>query len=200
MAKGMRVILPLKGKDGWDRPALGQPTDIDIDFAGKRVHAGAKVRVVGTFGLKAAFYDDLSKEGLKSGKLSDPAGYCHFPDWIDEGYFKQLTGEYLDEQMYRGRTKRVWRQRFKDNHFLDCRVYNMALLSYIGFDKMDDADWSELAEMRGAPAAEAVWQAAATVGVDHDSDGEASAVVAEVAPEGRRLTWGEAVHKFKRGH
>jgi phage terminase large subunit GpA-like protein len=193
MAKGMRVVLALKGKDGWDRPALGQPTDIDVDFAGKRVSRGAKVRVVGTFGLKAAFYDDLSKEGVKSGKPSDPGGYCHFPDWIDEGYFKQLTGEYLDEQTYRGRTKRVWKQRYKDNHFLDVRVYNLALLSYIGFDKMDDDDWAELERIRGAPPGEA----AAPVVVDQDAEeGEAAAVVAEVAAApGRKMSWREMMER-----
>jgi phage terminase large subunit GpA-like protein len=102
LAKGMRVVLALKGKDGWERPAIGMPSDVDVDFAGRRVRAGAKIRAVGTFGLKASFFDDLSKEGLKSGKPSDPGGYCHFPDWIDEGYFKQLTGEYLDEQTIAG--------------------------------------------------------------------------------------------------
>jgi phage terminase large subunit GpA-like protein len=187
MAKGMRVVLALKGKDGWERPALGQPTDIDVDFAGKRVSRGAKVRVVGTFGLKAAFFDDLSKEGRKSGKESNPGGYCHFPDWIDEGYFKQLTGEYLDEQTYRGRTKRVWKQRYKDNHFLDCRVYNLALLSYVGFDKMDDDDWAGIEQMRGAPAGEA----AATVSIDHDTDGEAATVVTEVAVVASKMSWRE---------
>lgn len=51
----MQVVLALKGKDGWERPAVGMPSDVDVDFAGKRVRAGAKVRTLGTFGLKAAF-------------------------------------------------------------------------------------------------------------------------------------------------
>jgi phage terminase large subunit GpA-like protein len=154
MTKGAHVVLAVKGRDGWDRPAIGMPTDVDIDFAGRRVRAGAKVRNVGTFGLKAAFYDDLRKEGRRAGKPSDPEGYCHFPDWIDVSYFKQLTGEYIDEQTYRGRTKQVWRQRYKDNHFLDIRVYNLALLSYLGFDKMTADDWAELAKLRGVPEGE----------------------------------------------
>jgi phage terminase large subunit GpA-like protein len=66
LTRGMQVVLALKGKDGWERPAIGMPSDVDIDFAGKRVRAGAKVRNVGTFGLKASFYDDLSKEGIRS--------------------------------------------------------------------------------------------------------------------------------------
>ena len=161
LTRGAHVVLALKGGDGWNRPAIGLPSDIDIDFAGKRVRNGAKVRTVGTFSLKAAFMTDLGKEGIKSGKSSDPEGYCHFPDWIDESYFKQLTAEYLDDQMYRGRTKRVWKQRYRDNHMLDARVYNLALLAYLGFDQLTADDWSELAKVRG-PAGEELelWSAA----------------------------------------
>jgi phage terminase large subunit GpA-like protein len=154
LAKGARVVLALKGGHGWDRPAIGLPSDIDINFGGQRVRYGAKIRTVGIDGLKAVFMTDLAKEGMKSGKDFDPGGYCHFPDWLDETYFKQLTAEYLDEQMFRGRTKRVWKQRYRDNHFFDCRVYNLALLEYLGFSKMTSEDWSELARERGAPAGE----------------------------------------------
>ena len=160
---GAHVVLALKGASGWNRPAMGVPTDVDIDFAGRRVRAGAKVRTVGIDDLKAVFFEDLGKEGIKSGKSSDPEGYCHFPDWIDEAYFKQLTAEYLDDEMFRGRRKRVWKQRYRENHLLDCRVYNLALLSYLGFDKMTADDWAGLIELRGPPASEALplWNAAA---------------------------------------
>ena len=160
---GAHVVLALKGASGWNRPAMGIPGDVDIDFAGRRVRAGAKVRTVGIDDLKAVFVEDLGKEGIKSGKSSDPEGYCHFPDWIDESYFKQLTAEYLDDEMYRGRRKRVWKQRYRENHLLDCRVYNLALLSYLGFDKLTGDDWAGLIEMRGPPAGEELelWQAAA---------------------------------------
>jgi phage terminase large subunit GpA-like protein len=205
MTRGAHVVLALKGGDGWNRPAIGLPSDVDIDFAGRRVRNGAKVRTVGTFSLKAAFMDDLGKEGIKSGKLSDPEGYCHFPDWIDESYFKQLTAEYLDDEMYRGRTKRVWKQRYRDNHMLDCRVYNLALLAYLGFDKLTDDDWAELARQRGAPAGEALelWQAAAQRESSHaamDAGDEASASApaqAEVAARDEIATdgWWEDVRR-----
>jgi phage terminase large subunit GpA-like protein len=125
---GAHVVLALKGASGWNRRAIGIPSDVDIDFAGRRVRAEAKVRTVGIDDLKAVFMEDLGKEGIKSGKLSDPEGHCHFPDWIDESYFKRLTAEYLDDEMFRGRRKRVWKQRYRENHLLGCRVYNLALL------------------------------------------------------------------------
>jgi phage terminase large subunit GpA-like protein len=176
---------------------------VDINFAGKRVRGGAAVRVVGTFSLKSVFYEDLWKLGTKSGKSSDPPGMCHFPDFIDDVYFRQLTSEYVVNEMgRRGRPRRVWRLRHgRDNHLLDCRVYNLALAEYLGLQKMTSDEWAMLARERGAPGGEEPWKAASMAGVDgQDTDGEASvgeAEVAAIAPEGRKLAWREAVDKFK---
>jgi hypothetical protein len=30
----------------------------------------------------------LRKEGLRAGAEADPPGYCHFPAWLDEAYFR----------------------------------------------------------------------------------------------------------------
>jgi phage terminase large subunit GpA-like protein len=203
--QGADTVLALKGGEGWDRPAIGLPSIVDINLAGKRVRGGAAVRVVGTFSLKSVFYEDLWKLGTKSGKSSDPPGMCHFPDFIDDVYFKQLTSEYVvNEMRRRGRPRRVWRLRHgRDNHLLDCRVYNLALAEYLGLQKMTSDEWAMLARERGALGGEelALWKAAAMAGVDaQDNDGEVSAggaEVAAIAPEGRKLAWREAVDKFK---
>ena len=65
--------------------------------------------------------------------------------------------------MFRGRRKRVWKQRYRENYLLDCRVYNLALLSYLGFDQLEGDAWAALIEMRGPPAGEELelWRAAA---------------------------------------
>jgi phage terminase large subunit GpA-like protein len=47
--RGADTVLALKGGEGWDRPALGLPSIVDINFVGKRVRGGAAVRTVGTF-------------------------------------------------------------------------------------------------------------------------------------------------------
>ena len=78
---------------------------VDIDVSGHRYKKGCKVWPVGTWPLKGAFYADLRKEGRRAGAELDPPGYCHFGAWLDEGYFRQITSEYLVEETYRGRPR-----------------------------------------------------------------------------------------------
>ena len=76
---GQDIILALKGWEGWgdQRSAhLRWSTSISL---GAKVRKGVKVWPVGRWSLKAAFYADVRKEGLSSGKEADPPGYCHFP-------------------------------------------------------------------------------------------------------------------------
>jgi phage terminase large subunit GpA-like protein len=131
---GRESVLALKGMDGWGKPAIGLPSLVDIDLDGRKVHKGARVWPVGTWPLKAAFYADVKKDGIKSGADIDPDGYCHFPTWLDENYFKQITSEWLTDEKIRGKVSRVWKLRSseRDNHFFDCRVYNMALAEHLG--------------------------------------------------------------------
>jgi hypothetical protein len=39
----------------------------------------------------------------------------------------------------------------RDNHSLDCRVYNKALAEHLGLSKMSDEDWKGLARDRELP-------------------------------------------------
>lgn len=153
---GRDMVLAVKGLDGWGRPVIGQPTLVDIDLRGTKVKKGAKVWGVGTWSIKGAVYADLRKEGMRAGLEADPEGYCHFGLWLDEVYFRQMTAEYLADEKYRGRNRKVWKMRGgeKDNHFLDCRVYNVALAEYLGLSSMTPEDWATLAQRRGLPADE----------------------------------------------
>ena len=150
---GRDLILALKGEDGWGRPPIGTPTLVDIDLDGVKVRDGAKLWAVGTWPLKGAFYADLRQEGIASGRDADPEGYCHFGGWLDEVYFRQITSEYLSEKRLRGKIHRVWdlRPTERDNHLLDCRIYNIALAEYLGLSIMTDDDWRALALRRGVP-------------------------------------------------
>lgn len=147
---GKDIVLALDGRDGWALPAIGMPKLVDIDLGGRKIREGCKLWPVGTWSLKGTIYDDLRKDGLKSGALRDPDGYCHFPLWLDMQYFEQITAEYLADEKYRGRSRKVWKVR-RDNHLLDCNVYNRALAEYLGLSSSTEDEWAALARLRGLP-------------------------------------------------
>jgi phage terminase large subunit GpA-like protein len=183
---GQDVVLAVDGRDGWGRPAIGTPSLVDINLAGQRVKKGCKLWPVGTWPLKGAFYADLNKEGVKSGKPVDPEGYCHFPTWLDETYFRQLTSEYIAEQTLRGKIRKMWKLRAseRDNHLLDCRVYNLALAEYLGLSAITQDEWARLAKARGMPPDDAMALFKPRAVPSAAAGAEASATVApEPAPE-----------------
>lgn len=150
--RGRTGAYALKGLEGWSRPALGQGSPVEIDFRGKRIRNGVLVYGVGTWPLKGAHYDDLRKEGRTAGQEIDPPGYCHFGTWIDEVYFRQITAEYLANENFRGRVRRIWKVRAgEENHFLDCTIYNNALADYLGLSRLTQDEWALLASERAAP-------------------------------------------------
>lgn len=141
----------IKGVPGWSAPAIGTPTRVSINLAGKKIEGGAMLWPVGTWTLKSTYYDNLRKDGRKAGAETDPPGYCHHHADCDENYFKQQTAEYLDDATFRGRSVKVWRES-GPNHLLDCRVYGMAMLEYLGISRMTADQWALLRKQRGAPA------------------------------------------------
>ena len=149
---GREIVLATDGLDGWGRPALGQPKLRDIDLDGAKVRQGVKVWGLGTWPLKATVYSEL-RNVIPEGKTpaDAPDGYCHFGDWNDEVYFKQLTSEQLEDIKFKGRvTGRRW-IKTRDNHFLDCRVGCRALAEYLGLNSMSPDQWASLATRRGLP-------------------------------------------------
>ncbi len=150
---GRDVVLATKGLDGWGRPAIGQPSLVDIDLDGRKIKQGAKVWGIGTWPLKASLYSDLRQEipGPPAEPIA-PDGYCHFGSWNDEVYFKQLTAEQLEDVKHRGRvTHQKW-VRLRENHFHDCRVGVKALAIYLGIEATTPKEWAALARERGLPA------------------------------------------------
>lgn len=143
----------LDGRDGWARPPLGAAVPVDVHFEGKKIANGAAIWPVGTWALKASLYSNLRKPGMKAGAEFDPPGFCHFGAWQDENFFLQLTSEYLGEEKHRGQVRKVWKKTFgRDNHLLDCRIYNKALADHLGLNRMTADDWAQLAAERGVPA------------------------------------------------
>lgn len=142
----------LKGEDGWNRVPLSPARDVDVNYAGRTIKGGAKLRLVGTWPLKSKFYIYVALQAIEQGSaIIHPPGYCHFGQFLDESYFKQITSEFLEEVNYRGRPRKQWsRVAGRENHWLDCRVGNIALANAY-FASFTADDWAARAKERGIP-------------------------------------------------
>ena len=134
-----------KGVDGRAIPAIGTPTKRMPNKLGKvRRVRGARSWPIGTWGLKSEFYGHLRLVGRASGQDFDPPGYCHFGQWQDKEFFRQLTAEYFDQKMIKGRIKEAWIPIRRDNHYLDCRVIAMSMAELLNLSKLTSDGWAAL--------------------------------------------------------
>jgi phage terminase large subunit GpA-like protein len=140
--------------DGWGKPSLAAPKLVDFDWRGKRIRKGVQQWQAGSYNLKSRFYAYLNRETEidPSGDVVAPRGFCRFGTFLNEQYFRQITAEYIGQDKA---GNRVWKQREDDNHWLDCRVVNMALA--FGAPTFDignrpESYWLALAHERGAAA------------------------------------------------
>jgi phage terminase large subunit GpA-like protein len=139
----------VRGVKGRGVPAISVPTKKSVRKSGKRQKYGSALSwPVGTWGLKGEFFGNLHKFGLAGGEAADPPGYCHFGDWMGEEYFLQITAEHFLQAMVRGRLVEEWKRTRRDNHFLDCRIYAMAMAELLGLSKMTRDDWARLRASR----------------------------------------------------
>ena len=135
----------IAGKHGRGVPAIGVPTKKSVRRGGKRKRFGSSMLwPVGTWSLKGEFYGNLHRLGLRSGEPADPPGYCHFNEARNEEYFRQVTAEYFDQRMVRGRVVEEWKTTRRDNHFLDCRIYAMAMAEHLELSRLTPAGWAAL--------------------------------------------------------
>lgn len=133
------------GRHGRGQPPISIPQNKAVTKRGKRKRFGkALAWPVGTWTLKSELYGNLHKDKLDTGGDNYPGGYCHFADWCDEEYFKQLTAEYFRQEMVNGRFVEEWKKARSDNHMLDARVYAMAMAEHMGLSRLTEDGWAQL--------------------------------------------------------
>jgi phage terminase large subunit GpA-like protein len=136
-----------KGMPGRGQPAISVPSRKSVKKGGKRRRFGSAMAwPVGTWSLKAELHGNLHKTGLAAGEQRDPPGYCHFHGELGEEYFQQLTSEYFEAKLVKGRLHEEWKKRREHNHFLDCRIYAMAMAEHLGLSRMTRVEWARLRE------------------------------------------------------
>lgn len=153
---GRDVLYAVKGMEGWGKPAIGQPSLATISLDGRKIRQGCRVWPVGTWPLKSSVYMTLEKARDGAPGADAPAGFCHFGAWVDEEYFRQLTAEHLEDVKVRGHPAGKRWVALGDNHFFDCRVYNMAMAEHLGLSTTTPEQWADLIRRRGAPDEDAL--------------------------------------------
>jgi phage terminase large subunit GpA-like protein len=139
-------VYPVRGEHGPKVPAwAGRATAREFTVRGRRRRSGSKSFPVGTWTLKERHFGAL-KLAREDGAQVWPAGYCHFAQHHDEDYFEQLTAEIFVRQRHKktGRVETGWHQT-GPNHYLDCRIYAMAMAEKCGLTKNGPAEWDRLA-------------------------------------------------------
>lgn len=154
--------LPVFGRPGWTMPILGRGQAIAFQVgknnkAKKVKKAGEDAHLVGTYGAKLSFYGALriSIDHAKGGgDGSRPRGLVHFGRHATQDYFDMLTSESVVTESVGSKkkngaetrtgsdTRRVWKvDAGRQNHWLDCRVYNRAAAEALALDNLSEADW-----------------------------------------------------------
>ena len=160
--------LAVFGRPGWGRPILGRGEAIAYEQQGRRAGRAAggkddKAYLVGTFNAKLSWYGFLkatvkaAKEAVESGTPEViPVGRVHLSKDTPPDWFEQATAETIEVRFVNGYPDRRWIvMPGRQNHYLDCRVYNMAAAEKLMLDTLTEMDWEALRVERYAPCDEA---------------------------------------------
>lgn len=154
--------LPVFGRSGWTRPVLGRGENLKYERQGSRTGQASKksedkAYLVGVDGVKLAFYGYLrstiraAKEEAE-GVMTTPRGLCHFSHETKDDWFEQITAEAIGVVVVNGYPRKAWKPLpGRENHYLDCRVYNYAAAEKLMLDTLTEADWARLRSERYAP-------------------------------------------------
>lgn len=119
--KNARRIFAIKGASVAGKPIVSKP-----QFVGSRKTA---LFTVG---------GDTAKEFIHARLTDKKTNLIHFPNTLDDEYFRQLTAERRVPKIYKGKTTLVWKQTRKRNEALDTFVYALAAVNILqpSFEKL----------------------------------------------------------------
>src|ERR1019366_5025215 len=143
---GLQQVFAIKGVSAWTAPALGKPTDQDIDYRGDRVARGAKLWPIGTSTIKQSLYAWL--------RITTPGPHhVHFSDELPAEFYDQLTSEKLQTRYRYGHPFREWHlPGGRRNEALDCFVYCYAAAGRMQLHLFRPAQWDARRKERAATA------------------------------------------------
>lgn len=125
-------VVGLKGKDEEDY--VKQGPDTPMFQLGK---SRSKLYILNVNQIKDELHDLMNMKYNPGIEYSQPAGFVNFPEsanglYTYKGYFSQFEAEHRVVKEGTNKVKWVKKARQMQNHFWDCKVYNLALRDIIG--------------------------------------------------------------------
>jgi phage terminase large subunit GpA-like protein len=114
-----RSYIAIKGASARNKPAIGKPTAVDINFKGKSLKRGAFVYTIGVDTIKSTLFSRLKI-------IEKGAKYVHFSHELTEDYYKMLQSERKVVKLRRGQRVTEWVKTNQRNESLDTFVYAFA--------------------------------------------------------------------------
>lgn len=134
----LRHVFAVKGQSQPNKPILGKPSDVEVNWKGARIKRGAQLWPVGSDTAKELIYGRLRVKAVGP-------GHMHFPEDAGDEYYQQLTSEKLVTKWHRGRQRREWvLPKGRRNEALDLEVYALAAAHYAGIPRMREHQWQGL--------------------------------------------------------
>lgn len=129
-------VLAIKGHSLSNKPIIGKPSSVDVNWRGKTMQRSLKLWMVGTDTAKHLIYGRLRMTQMGS-------GFIHLPDCLrDTDEFEQLTSEKLATRYIKGHQKLEWfKPAGKRNEALDCSIYAYVAACYLGIQTMREPAW-----------------------------------------------------------
>lgn len=155
--------LAVFGRAGWNRPVLGRGESIRYAQQGERTGQASKssedkAYLVGVDGVKLTWYGFLrttlriARSEAEGEAVPVRRGRVHFSRDTPEDWFEQVTAETVVVEMVNGWPRKKWAPvPGRQNHYLDCRVYNFAAAEKLMLDTLTEGDWARLRAERHAP-------------------------------------------------
>lgn len=151
------------GRAGWRLPVLGRGENLRYEQQGSRTGYASKrsedkAYLVGVDGVKLTWYGYLratlkAAQALAKGEQPDQTrGLVHFSKDTPDDWFEMVTAEAIIVEIVNSWPKKKWAPLpGRQNHYLDCRVYNFAAAEKLMLDTLTDQDWAALRAERYAP-------------------------------------------------
>ena len=120
-----RGVFALKGQSQRNKPPIGKPSKVDINYKGQVLKNSAELFPVGVDTIKSTLFGRLKHN-------ETGPGYIHFHNEAGQEYFKQLTAERQVVRYVKGFAIREWKKKPGDrNEALDVLVYAYAALNFL---------------------------------------------------------------------